>query len=371
VFAWGSSDLVAPADVLNPLDLRGGGFLAGQSAKLPVPAVEAVLGAGPLTLRGVVQPFFTPSRFFLVGWDFALLEGGAALALPDLEGLLSRASIDHHADLLLLTRRPADRLDAVTLGGRATLALDDLELSLTAIHGWDVLPRVVLDRDLVTLLGAFAGSPGGPGLFDDPEVVAALVRVQDAVEQGRTLLSGEYRRRTLLGLDAAWALDPVVLKLDVAGTLSRTLYTRELEPLALPWINAVVGLEYARGEDLQVLVEGFAVTVPGVPANERLLYLEGDLPPPSAQNDGQRTVVLPGAAAAVRAAWLEGDLRAELLAAVTFTRRDLVLMPRLSWRYARDRLLGVGALIVEGDGGGYGAANDTADQVFVSWRISS
>src|SRR5207248_6586983 len=68
VFSWGSSDLVAPIDVLNPIDYRRNFVAAIDDAKIPVLAAELVTHVGPLTIRGVVEPFFTPSRVYLTGW---------------------------------------------------------------------------------------------------------------------------------------------------------------------------------------------------------------------------------------------------------------------------------------------------------------
>lgn len=373
VFAWGSSDLIAPSDVLNPLDLRRGGLGLAEGVKIPILAGEVVASLGPLTLRGVAAPFFTPSRFFLVGWDYALANG----AIPgspsvNLDGLVGRPTVDHLGDQVVLTDRPPDRPDSATLAARATLHLGDLDVSATAVHGWDALPRVILDPDLLIVLEALGASARGQeeSPLSDPEVVDALVRVERAVDRGQTLFKGSYARRNLIGVDATWALDPIVLKVDVAYTFGRTLYTQGFRPITLPWLNAVLGAEYVRGEDLQITAELFALTILDIPSNQRLLYFEAMTPPPSSGPEGRRTISVPGAAAAVRYALLDGDLALQLAVAHTFTRGDWVLLPRVAWRVAAGHELSLGAVWIEGHSDGYGGVYGNTDQVFVAYRCS-
>ena len=159
VFNWGTSDFAAPADVLNPMDLRKG-LVAGtdpSANKIPVLAAEAVTGIGPITLRGVFQPFFTPSRFFLSGWDDSMgsiaAATGSGFMFPDLSGILGPATADHIGDQLLITKRPEDRPDSASVGARATLQLDSMDLSVTAVHGWESFPRIKFDPALA-LVGA-------------------------------------------------------------------------------------------------------------------------------------------------------------------------------------------------------------------------
>jgi hypothetical protein len=229
VFNWGSSDLVAPCDVLNPPDLRRTIVGNPGESKLPVLAAEAVGRVGPLTLRGVFEPFFTPGRFFVSGWDSGVAQilTAQGVVLPDLTQAFG-APLDRFADQLAFDR-PSDRPDHFTLGLRGTLDVGDLELSLTFVHGYEHFPRVKLDPNLIIVAGAFLDNItlGRPIPFSDPTFGQAFSDLEHALERGERLFGGEYPRRTLFGLDGTYALDPVVLKLDVAYTLTRTLYMQD------------------------------------------------------------------------------------------------------------------------------------------------
>lgn len=374
IFNWGSSDLVSPIDVLNAYDLRRNLLGFGQDTKIPVFAGEVVGSFGPLTLRGVVQPFFTASRYQVTGWDFAVLQGGGfpgaeVLSNPD---FFNPAYVDRLGDELLVTERPRDRPDNATLAARATFSLDALELSLSAIHGWDTLPRLILDQDLIAVSAAFGAAQveGRPPPFDDPEVVGALGRLQKAVEDGRTLLKGSYLRRDLVGIDGSYALDPFVFKFDLAYTFKRTMYDWTYRPTTIGWLSATLGLEYFYGDDLQVIIEGFALSAVGIDSNVRLLYLEANTPPPSPFINGQRTVTVPGVVALVRYLLLEGDLALELAVGSLLTRGDLALTPTVTWRVDDHHQVALSGALLEGQADSYGGFYTNTDQLSVSYRLS-
>src|SRR5439155_21621912 len=128
----------------------------------------------------------------------------------------------------------------------------------------------------------------------------ALGRIQTALQRGEKVFEGKYNRRNLFGFDSVLALDPFVLKLDVAYTLERTSYTQDYRPVTNPWLNAVLGAEYLSGDDLQVVFEAFALTIFDVRSNYRLALIEPRAPPPSSADVGGRTIVLPGVAGIIR-----------------------------------------------------------------------
>lgn len=370
VHNWGSTDIVTPNDILNPLDLRRSLVAAQDGARIPVLGAEATLLLSPLTLRAVVQPFFTSSRFYLSGWDtgFAPLIGAQGVVLPDLDGVLGRATADRVGDEILVVDRPSESLDHLTLGLRSTLSLGDLELSGTFVWSYEPLPRLYLDPDLGVVGSAVldAIAQQRPIDFFDPTVGAAFGRLQEKLERQIALIDGTYPRRTVLGIDATYALDPFLLKLDAAYTVSRTHYSQTFVPVGLPSIDAVLGLEYVRGETLQIELELVALATFDVPASIRLAVLE-------ARETGageERVVIVPGAALAGRWVIIEDALSFELLAAATFTRRDLVLAPQLRYRLSDHHQLRLGGLLVEGEPDGYGGAYTHNDQVFVGYQWS-
>ena len=374
IFGWGSSDFVAPADVLNPVDMRRG-LLGGtpEQSKIPVFAAELVTSFGPLTVRGVIEPFFTPSRFYLASWDDALSAAAVAqgMALPDLDGLLGAGTVDALADQMLITERPTDRPDDATYALRTTLKLGDLDVSATAVYGWESLPRLTMDPDVAFLAGKLADSLGGgePLELTDEKLLGAITRLQDATAEGRTVFEGSYERRLLLGLDAVLAIDPILLKFDVAYTFERTLYAQgTFSPVTVPWLNAVVGIEYFDGEELQVIVEAFAITLFDVRSYYRLAIFEPNAPPPSQLDVGGRTIALPGLIGVVRYTIWDGDLSFEIGAVTTLTRGDLIAMPTIKWRLDDEHQLSLGGVLVEGKSDGYGGYYTHNDRVFVGYQ---
>jgi len=376
VFNWGTSDFAAPADVLNPTDLRRG-LVAGTDPtanKIPVLAVEGVTGIGPFTIKGVIQPFFTPSRFFLSGWDDSIgaIAGGGAFAFPDLSSILGPATSDHIGDQLLLTDRPQDRPDSATFAARATLQLDTVDLSMTAVHGWENLPRVQFEPALAAV-GAQLIDSIGTGQPIDPFAAAPLFdQLNQAIESGRPLLEGSYERRTLIGMDASIALDPFILKLDVAYTFERTLYTQDFFPVTRPWLNSTIGLEYIMGDELQILTEVFALTVMDVRSNERLQLIEPISAPPSTMDIAgkERSVALGGAIAAIRYNMLDGDLNLDLVAVTTLNRGDWFFLPALNYKLSDNQKISLSAFVIEGKDRGYGALFSHNDRVQLGYTWS-
>jgi hypothetical protein len=371
IFGWGASDFVAPNDVLNPYDLRRTLLTSPGDAKLSVPAVEAVLRTELVTMRAVIEPFFTAPEFFLTGWDSSIfqLAQGAPLLQTD---LLPAASFDRVGDDAIVVDRPEDRPDNATVAGRVTFTFDQVDVSLTAVHGWDVVPELKIDPDLIFLGATLVETvtEGRPLDFTNPDILAAAARIQDTTREGRTLFTGAYRRRDLVGADLVWAIDPIILKLDVAYTFGRTLYSQALMPVRHPWLNTVVGLEYLSGEDLQIIVEVFAFTVFDVPSHYRLLLIEPLAPPPSQFDLKDRTLALPGAIAVGRYSMFDGDLDFELGLLSTFDRGDIAVIPNVRWRVDDHHHLKLGAMIFEGKEDGYGGVYSNNDQAYVGYSWS-
>jgi hypothetical protein len=372
LFNWGSSDLVAPNDVLNPYDYRRSFLATSSDAKIPVLAAELVTHAGPLTLRGVVEPFFTPSRYYLTGWDTALIQPSLRtnFNVASLQNLLGASTLDDIGDKFLVTHRPSDRPDNATLAARATFSFGNLDVSGTAVHGWEPLPQITVNSDLGYLTTQLANSvSGSQQIMLTPEFLAALGRLQDALSRGEKVFDGVYARRDQLGFDSTLALDPFVLKLDVAYTFSRTSYTQDYKPVTNPWLNTVLGIEYLSGDDLQIIVEAFALTVFDLHSNYRLAFIEPHNPPPSMTTGlGLRTIALPGITGAIRYSMLEGDLRFEIAGVTTVTRGDVLIMPSILYKLDDANALIFGGTIIDGKSDGYGGAYKANDQVFIKYQ---
>ena len=367
IFAWGASDLVAPADVINPTDLRRTSTDPDAQTKIPVLAAEARLSFGPFSLTGVFQPFFTPSRFFLGGWDSSMQLGAGPIAgLPaQLMGIFDDETAEKVADTVLVTARPPDRIDSASGAARASLQLDTFDISATFFHGWETVPQLRFDpavAELGRLMQASAAT-GQPIDLSDGAAAPLIDRVNQAFAGGLPLVEGTFSRRTLFGLDAVLAIDPVIAKVDVAYTPRRSLYTQDLRTVRQPWLNGVVGLEYNYGDVFQLIVEGFVIGVFDVAGADPLLYLE----PAGRLAADHRTVLYGGAAGVLRYTLLDGDLRFQVAAVGTFPTKDLAVAPSARLRIDDHHQLTVGGVIVQGSDAGWGGAYDHTDQVFVQY----
>lgn len=371
VFSWGASDIIAPSDVLNPIDYRRSFFTALDDNKIPVLAAELVTRLGPLTLRGVVEPFFTPSRFYLTGWDTALLQPSQAPAQEAavLGSLLGNATLDQVGDRLLVDHPPPERPGSGTFGARGTLNALGADISLTAVHGWEPLPQIIVNPDLIGIASAFASAVAGhrPVLIDD-RLLTQLASLQSAIKNGQAIFDGHYQRRDLVGFDVVYPLDPFVLKIDTSYTFARSYYTQDFRPITNPWISSVVGLEYARGEQLEIELEAFTLAILGVHATDRLAYIEASAPPPSTTSAAGRTIAFPGLTGLARWNPLEGDLRLELGWVASLTRGDLVLLPAIRYRIDDTQTVSVGAMLVEGHADGYGGAYHHDSEVYLKYQ---
>lgn len=371
VFQWGASDLVGPSDVLNPYDLRRGLVALPRELEIPQLAAELTLRAGPWALALVVQPLYTGSRFFLSGWDTGLTRVITAqgVPLPDLEEIYQKSALDRVGDQLLSWNPPGASPADWTYAARLTADLEPLTLGASAVYGFEALPAVDLDPDLVRVTGAVfdAVGRGTPLPLGDLSFAESLGRVLAGAEQGRALFSGTYPRRGLLGADASLALDPVVLKLDVALSLSRTFYTQAFRPIRLPSVTGVLGVDYAYGTTLQLTIEAFAIGALDLPADTRIALFE---PRPdsaaSAATPAGRSLWLPGVSAVARVALAEG-LAIEAAALATATRGDFLLAPTLAWQLRDTHALRLGAIIVGGGRDGYGWTYARDDRLLVQW----
>lgn len=369
LFNWGSSDLIGPNDVLNPLDYRRNFVAAVDDLKIPVLAAELVATAGPLTVRAVVEPFFTPSHYFVSTWDTALIQAAlnSRYDFAPIERLLGETTIDAVGDQLLLSDRPEARPDHATLGLRATLRLGDLDLSGTFVHGWEPLPQIDVHPDALSFASMITTFIESRGTILPS--VESLQVLQGILQRGEPLFYGTYRRRDVLGVDAVYVADPFIFKLDAAYSFERTAYTRAYRPVTNPWLNTVVGAEYVAGDDLQVVVEAFNITIFDVPSDVRLAFFEADSPPPSTTtSEGRRTLAIPGVAAVLRYSVLDGDLRFELVGVTTLTRGDLLLLPSVLLEVDDAQELSLGASLVEGRGDGYGGAYSHNDELFLRYQ---
>jgi hypothetical protein len=274
VSSWGSTDLVRPGDVVNPVDATGSlGLTGGSDQALPQPAVELSHVQPNWSVTGVVVPFFRANRVGLLGRD----AGVAAERLPALgsqfpvidlvERTFDSSLYEDVEPLLQATSRPDEFPKNVSAGLRATGTRWNTDFGIGYFFGWDRTPYLEVDED-VRELGRLVVEDGH--VLEDFDLQGFLSRNPEALEltnnlsekqsRGEELLSSTYRRMHTLMVDAARYVGPVGLRADVAFQPERTFVTEGLASVRRPSLFAAAGASYEKlieGRPLSVTVEGF------------------------------------------------------------------------------------------------------------------
>ncbi len=268
---WGSTDIVAPGDVIDPVDMRDGAGIGEAMSQL---SAVAGYSGGDWAVRAVLVPFFQPNRMTLFGSDGALVSESNPLVAEQLpflllaERLIGPESYSEAQDFLQSAGRPQPLPKNVSAGARGTWTVGGTDLGLGGFFGWDRTPWVEIDEDMRDLLTLVAEDGQ---VFDDydflgffgrnPEAFETSQRVAAKAEAGEELLVSEYRRRATFLVDAARYVGPIGVRADVAFSPGRVLYTREFEPRMMPAVFSAVGLSYERllegVRPLALTVEGF------------------------------------------------------------------------------------------------------------------
>lgn len=266
VVAWGVSDFMQPADVINPRDLRAGLSSDPSQAVLAVPAVDATWIRGPVAWQFVVVPFYVGNRVDLWGSDAALAREGSPLAAQAPVGALA-ALIDPTLEefaqpLASATRRPDETPENVSAGTRVTLRAGGADVSAGYFFGWDRMPSLQIAESLRGFLAAL--DPADPFAIN-----GELLAVVADVDAGRDILVAAPERLHVVELDAVRYVGPVGLRFEVVFSPERTLYVEPLASVRRPVLSGALGVgwESSTGE-AAIGAEAFgtwAFTEPGDP----------------------------------------------------------------------------------------------------------
>jgi hypothetical protein len=309
----GANAGLAPADVLNPRDLRES-LMAGEpeDALLPVFALRAQGEWAHLRWLAVYVPFFTPHRFFVFGQDEALLQPQAA---PSFSSSRIDPSIeDVIQERLLETKRPAPFLGDVALS-----VVREGPVTLGASWVWmnEKLPRFTLDPELSRVLASQVSGRG-----DD----AAFVSVLNRARAGETLATGTYSRSHVFSLQASALVGPGQLDVDLAYSPRQTFVDPDFRPVDKAVVTWVVGFSQASDSPLLYQVAYLGLLVPDVPAALQLILLE-----PATAVGADRTAVLHLFTGLIGYAWFDKKLELSLRAAFEPIQLSFAAGPRVSY----------------------------------------
>lgn len=275
---WGTLELQSPLRVLAPSDFSQGlvGALSNpdESPLLPTWLVRWEAQLGPGQLDAVYLPFFEQHRLSPFATDAAFVRPGLGPELPaSIAPMLRRLDLrlDRSlGDTLVLALKPpsATPLDG-SLGLRYAARLGGWDVALQAVAGWDRMPELRFDQDLLLLLGATASAgfdlPKLAEGFSDPAVAAAAQR-----SQGKALtdlVQASWRRRLLVGLEAQGEpVDGWLVRAELGWSPGKVLIDQQFRPIRSAQLLAGAGLEHGLGDWLNALAEvtwQFSYDAPG------------------------------------------------------------------------------------------------------------
>ena len=351
--SFGANAAFAPADSLNPRDLREGFLLVEpEDVKLPNAAVRARGRVGRVDLTAVYFPFFRASRYAVFGQDEAMVQPALGVAVPvELHPSIEEGLQPH----VLETERPQAYPWLGEWGLRATTKVGSATVGASWAWTYEKIPAVTLDPELSALVRASAR-----GVEPDP---ATAVSVQERTLAGEKLLRGHYPRQHLLSLEAQVLLGTAQLDLDASYSPAQTLYDARLNPLRLRTFTWVAGVSQAADSPFLYSVNYLGFAVPDLPSEGYLFLLE-----PATAAGAPRTVWFHALFVQLGYALFDRRLELTFRGGVEPIQRSWAIAPRAAWREGR-HTVGVGLELYEGrtySPFGYFSRND---QVVASWTV--
>lgn len=373
---WGAGTISQPADVINPLDYRGGTLDTPGDQRVPVFGVEWSAVFDRVGLSAVLVPFFQPHQIDVFGTDFAFFsaEGGLSSAFPIvglLEEMIDPSVQPQLQEALIATEFPQALPENVSAGGRITSTYGGVDLGLGYFFGWDRTPVLEIDPDMGNLLNLLAADGQFLRDFDfigltarNPEFFELSNAVSAKAEAGDTLFSSTFARRHTVEFDLATYLGQLGVRLETAFTPKRTQYLAGFEGIRRPVLNSALALSYERSEDLNIQVEGFWVHTFDVPEGAKIMLTGEDFYGVIAvvslglgEFDGLRGTV-----------WEDFDMRMAGIGAISTG--DMILYPSLSYAFSDATVVSLGGMIFRGDGDtdevSIGTLYDANDQAYIS-----
>jgi len=189
--AWGKADGIDITNVLCPSDMSNFSAMISDSSKLPFDAIRLSFSGDQFTMDAYWIPFFTPSALplaednplkkYVVPSVISFPAGpGIVLPLPVYIGNISK---------------PEAAIWNGEYGLKVSGYFSALDFSFYGFYGWDDLP--FMNYQIIF------GAPTNPS---DPSTAMPE----------KMVVSGDYKRMAMLGVDAALPIGATVLRLETA-----------------------------------------------------------------------------------------------------------------------------------------------------------
>ncbi len=373
IFVWGKNEILAAADALNPADLRFdpvGSLNSTRDGKVPVFAFDVTWWHGDSSVELVVLPFFTASRSFVTGRDFALAPPGSQLDSNFRQVATIHPSVEDEIQAGLVgSEVPEESPLNATLALRLTSSVWGWDLAMTALYGWQQTPDVWIDSDLQTLLFSGQLNVQNPqGAVTNPVGNAAALAVQQKGASGQELFRASYDRRILLALEAQGVVGPFIARLDLGFSPSAIAYTQNLEAVSLPTTTASGGLEYTYGDSWYVQVTGFGIAALNPPLTP-LMGLEKALA--EGEDPVERDVAARyGVSSAVKWTWVDSQVEWSLGGVVNIKPQDFVVTAQVSYADFEPHVFRLGAVLIDGPTGTIGRNFGNNDFAYFEYGLS-
>ncbi len=211
--AWGKADGIDITNVLCPSDMSSFAAMTGDDSKLAVDAIRISLSGNQFTADAYWVPFFTPAalpleeknslRKYVIPSNIRISIGnGQSLSLPVNVGTFQKP------ELAIWNGEYG-----LKLSGYFSL----LDLSLYGFYGWDDIP--IMEYSMQSANPA-TGIPSG------------------------IIINGNYKRMTMIGMDAALPIGATVLRLETAFFPQRHFQKADGGSLQRNQISALAGIDW-------------------------------------------------------------------------------------------------------------------------------
>ena len=260
--SWGSTDIIRPGDVIDPVDLRdpvgGDGFGTGMGQL----SATGGYSGDDWSVRAVFVPFFVPNRVSVFGRDSSLMHDRNPVVGEQLPFLLAAEqfvdpSIQEEVQpVLQASSRPMHLPQNVSGGVRGSYTVSGTDLGVGIFYGWDRTPWIEMDEDMRRLL-VLMGEGGG----EEGEAMEHFENVSQKVADGEELIDSWYHRRATALFEVARYFGRIGVRADLALSPRQVFYTEELASVRRPSLFGAVGLSHERLLDgvrpLALTLEGF------------------------------------------------------------------------------------------------------------------
>jgi len=357
IVGWGVADLLSPNDVVNPRDLRRGFAERPEDLRVPLFAASASAYVGPLSVQALYVPVAPANQFELFEGDYAVLGPNAPTAAERRVGAIVSTLADDPAagaafgPLLDIDRGPDHGVEHGELGGSVSLRFDDVDVHGYALWGHERNPAIAVAPALRELL---ARTPS-----DQLDAAAIAATVNDIASAGAAAIDVRYPRRLHVGAAVATRLEPFGVKAEAGYSPSTTAIVGwpgggplMAVPMAKPRLAATVSLDYDRGSELTVVLEGSHMRVFDIPEGLAAFQMDGD----RLWLTGTRIEWSPRAL----------PLSLRLLSFVDLTSPSYIVRPALRLSGHDNLAVEVGVGIYGGPPGSWGGAADRNDELTIT-----